>query len=78
MATDKTVKMVKIKLPKTRKEQDDVYVGVNGRTWLIKRGEPVEVPHYVAAVLEDREKMLEVALAFEAQAQAKAGAEELK
>lgn len=30
----------------------DVFVGVNGHTWNIKRGVPVEVPRYVALVLE--------------------------
>ena len=27
------------------------FVGINGMTWLIKRGEPVEVPVEVAAVI---------------------------
>lgn len=63
----KKPKMVKIKLEKTRKEQADVYVAVNGKSWLIKRGEYVEVPASVAEVLENRERMLNEALEFEAQ-----------
>lgn len=61
-------KMVKIKLEKTRKEQADVYVAVNGKSYLIKRGEYVDVPASVAEVLENREKMLNEAMEFEAQA----------
>ena len=70
MAT--TVKKVKIKLPLTRTEKDDVYVCVNGDSYQIKRGETVEVPDYVAEVLQHREKMLAEAMEFEAQASAKA------
>lgn len=61
-------KKVRIKLPLTRTEKDDVYVAVNGKSFLIKRGEEVEVPAYVAEVLTNREKLLESALAYEAQA----------
>jgi hypothetical protein len=65
-------KKVKIKLPLTRNEQDDVYVAVNGKSYLIKRGETVEVPESVAEVLQHKEEMLSQALAFEAQAKEKA------
>lgn len=61
-------KKVKIKLPLTRSEKDDVFVGVNGKTYLIKRGETVEVPESVAEVLQHREEMLSVAIEYEAQA----------
>ena len=61
-------KMVKIKLPLTRNEKDDVFAGVNGKSWLIKRGEEVEIPWNVAKVLERQEKMLSQALEFEAEA----------
>lgn len=63
-----TTKKVKIKLPLTRTEKDDVYVAVNGKAYLIKRGEEVEVPASVAEVLANREAMLEQAMAYEAQA----------
>ena len=36
------------------KYKDPVFVGINGNTWLIKRGEEVEVPVEVAAVLENQ------------------------
>lgn len=58
-------KKVKIKLPISRNEKEDVYVGINGKTYLIKRGVEVEVPENVAKVLERREKMLEIAMAYE-------------
>lgn len=58
-------KKVKIKIPLSRTEKDDVYVGVNGKTYLIKRGEEVEVPENVAKVISRKEKMLEIAMAYE-------------
>ena len=64
-------KMVKIKLPLTRAEKDDKYVAVNGKSFLIKRGEAVEVPDYVAEVLEHEEEMLSIRMAFEEEASKK-------
>ena len=61
---------VKVKLPLTRTEKDDVFVGLNGKNYLIKRGVEVEVPHGVAKILERREKMLSLAMEFEEQAAA--------
>lgn len=63
-------KKVKIKLPLTRTEKDDVFVGLNGKTYLIKRGVEVEVPEGVAKILARKEKMLSLAMEFEAQAAA--------
>ena len=63
---------VKIKLPLTRTEKDDVYVCVNGKSYQIKRGETVEVPDFVAEVLEHKEEMLAEAMEFETQAAANA------
>ena len=65
-------KMVKIILPLTRKESEDVYVGLNGKTYLIKRGVEVEVPEGVVEILRHKEEMLAVAMEFEAQAAANA------
>ncbi len=61
-------KLVRIRLPKERREQEDVFVGVNERTWLIRRGVEVEVPECVAEVLENREMMLETIMEFESAA----------
>ena len=64
-------KMVKIRIPRTKKEEEDVFVSVNLRTWLIKRGVEVEVPECVAEVLRHQEEMLEEIMLFEEQAQRK-------
>ena len=56
---------VKIKLEKSRKEKDDVWVAVNGNSYLIKRGEYVTVPASVAEVLQHREEMLAIAEEYE-------------
>lgn len=58
-------KRVKIKLPLTRQEKEDVVVGINGKLYQIKRGVEVSVPDYVAKVLERKEKILEIALEYE-------------
>lgn len=58
MATvnSKGEKMVKIRLFKDGKAYvDDVFVGVNGMTYQIKRGVEVEVPECVAEVLRNSE-----------------------
>ena len=62
-------KMVKIRIPRTKKEEEDVFVSVNLRTWLIKRGVEVEVPECVAEVLHHQEEMLEEIMLFEEQNQ---------
>ncbi len=47
-------KTVKIRLFKDQGEyKDPVFAAVNGRTYLIRRGEEVEVPLSVAEVLEN-------------------------
>ena len=58
-------KMVKIRIPRTRANEDDVFVSVNMRTWLIKRGVEVEVPECVAEVLRHQEEMLENIMLFD-------------
>lgn len=63
--TEKTTKMVKIRIPRTRKDQEDVFVSVNNYTCVIKRGEEVEVPDYVAEVLQHQEEMLEKIMLFD-------------
>lgn len=70
MATNTTTttekeKKVKIRIPLTRENTEDVYVSVNERSWLIKRGEEVEVPECVAEVLRNQEIALEKAYNFE-------------
>ena len=66
MATTKTdetkPKMVKVKLRKDREHQDDVTVGLNGEMFRIKRGVVVEVPEGVKEILDNTERMDELAL----------------
>ena len=57
-------KTVKIRIPREKGNNADVFVSVNEKTWLIKRGEEVEVPECVAEVLRNREIALEDAYAF--------------
>ena len=67
--TTEKVKKVKIHIPLTRNDKEDYWVAVNGEKYLIKRGEYVEVPEYVADAVNRSEKMMAAAMNFEAQAQ---------
>ena len=59
-------KMVKLKIPLVRGgKNDDVFVSVNDRKWLIKRGVEVEVPECVAKVLDNSERQLYAAAQYE-------------
>ena len=77
-ATPVKPKMVKIKLNLSKHEKKDEVVVVNGKTYQIQRGVEVEVPYFVASVLENKEKMLRIAYDFDEEAQLKADAKELK
>ena len=57
-------KLVKFRIPKTKENQDDVFVSVNDRTWLIKRGVEVEMPECVYEVLMHQQRMEEIALEY--------------
>jgi hypothetical protein len=57
----KTEKMVTIRLPRVKGESDSVYVSINERNWLIKRGCSVEVPECVAKLIEEQELAIEEA-----------------
>lgn len=58
-------KMVTIRLPLTRENSSDVFVRVNQRTWLIKRGETVTVPECVVEVLNNAESAMLEAIQFQ-------------
>lgn len=58
-------KMVKTRVPRTKTDEEDVFVSVNHYTCIIKRGVWVEVPDYVAEVLQHQEEMLEKIMLFD-------------
>ena len=58
-------KTVTVRIPRVNPRQEDVFVSVNNRTWLIQRGVSVEVPACVAEVLTHQEKMQETIWLFE-------------
>ena len=56
------IKMVKIRIPRTRKDEPDVFASVNDYTCIVKRGVEVEVPDFIAEVLKHQEEMIEFVL----------------
>ena len=62
--TKKKEKTVKIRIPRIKNE-GDVFVSVNERTWLLQRGVEIEVPECVAEVLRHQEEALEAVMNFE-------------
>lgn len=57
----KTEEMVKIRIPRVRGESDTMYWSINERDWLIKRGEEVEVPKFLADLIYAQEEAKEEA-----------------
>ena len=58
-------KTVKVKLPKLRNgAKEQMYVQINDRRWMVKRGIEVEVPEYVAWQLGQLEESAEEADKF--------------
>lgn len=57
----KTEEMVKIRLPRVRGESDTQYWCINERDWLIRRGEEVEVPKFLADKIYEQEEAKEEA-----------------
>ncbi|MBQ9747548.1 MAG: hypothetical protein IJV98_02075 [Clostridia bacterium] len=55
---------VMVRIPRLKKDEEDVFVSVNMRTWIVKRGVDVEVPLCVAEVLRHRDEALENGLFF--------------
>ncbi len=58
--------LITIRLPITKEMQDDVFVRVNERTWLIKRGETVKLPACAVEVLEHSEQAMLEGLRYQA------------
>ena len=66
---DQGEKLVSIRLPLTRENQKDVFVRVNNRTWLIKRGVTVQVPECVVEVLNNSESAILEAIEYQQKVQ---------
>lgn len=64
---EEPIRMVTVKIPRLKKDQEDAFVRVNRRTYLIKRGVNVEVPWFVAEVLQHQEQMLEIIMEYDDQ-----------
>lgn len=62
---EKAEKTVKIRIQREKDNDSDVFVSVNERTWLIKRGVEVEVPECVAEVLRHKEEAEEADYEFQ-------------
>lgn len=60
-----TKKKISVRIPRTKADQEDVFVSVNMETFIIKRGVEVEVPDYVYEVLMHQEEMMENIMLFE-------------
>lgn len=60
-------KKIRFKIPRgnSEKEQRDVFVSVNGKTWQIKRGVVNELPESVVEVLENAEAQRDFALEYQ-------------
>ena len=57
--------MVRIRLPRPVKDEENFQiVTINDRSWKIKKGEWVDVPKYVAEVIENSERMREINEAY--------------
>ena len=61
-------KMVRVTLTIINEHDMEQYVGINGRSWLIRRGEEVEVPECVAEVLKLSENQKREAYRYQQQA----------
>ena len=64
----KKEKRVKVLLPLLENGDTEQYVAVNGRSFLIRRGEEVEVPECVAEVLRLSEKQKREAYLYQQEA----------
>lgn len=65
-ATDDNAKRIEVRLPRNRGENaiQDEYFSVNGKNYIIKRGETVEIPEEVAEVIRNAEKADEYAMRY--------------
>jgi hypothetical protein len=65
-ATNNAKKRVAVRLPRNMGQhaQQDEFFSVNGKNYIIKRGETVEIPEEVAEVIRNAEKAEEYAMHY--------------
>ena len=65
-AVDNAKKRVEVRLPRNpgQHANQDEFFSVNGKNYIIKRGETVEIPECVAEVIKNGEKAEEYALRY--------------
>ena len=66
--TEGKEKLIKIRLPiiPGAEKQEAVFVGCNGRDWVIPRGKEMEVPECVVEILRNSENAMLEAAEYEA------------
>lgn len=65
-ATDNAKKRVEVRLPRLSGQHanQDEFFSVNGKNYIIRRGETVEIPEEVAEVIRNAEKAEEYAMHY--------------
>ena len=65
-ANDNAEKRVEVRLPRNpgQNANQDEFFSVNGKNYIIKRGETVEIPEEVAEVIRNAEKAEEYAMQY--------------
>ena len=65
-ATKKDERRVTVRLPRNPGQNalQEEFFSVNGKNYIIKRGETVEIPYCVAKLIEDNEKAEDYALQY--------------
>ena len=65
-ATNNAKKRVEVRLPRNHGQNaiQDEFFSVNGKNYIIKRGETVEIPEEVAEVIRNAEKAEEYAMHY--------------
>lgn len=71
--TDPMKEFVQVRLPRaTGREEDTLFVSLNGKGYNIKRGTTVRLPKPVYAILVERERQIDRQAAYDAQLQQQA------
>lgn len=64
--SDPMKQFVQVRLPRaTGREEDTLFVALNGKGYTIKRGTTVRLPKPVYAILVERERQIELQAAYE-------------